>query len=98
MAGSAVAHHGPPVVARLASSLKFFGIIGHLIELLGEMSHASKRAPRWLHKFHNPKFGVLAIIMVIVGHLAEHVHQEHENHHQELRLAALEAQVAKKNS
>eukprot|EP00427_Karlodinium_veneficum_P015330 CAMPEP_0169128926 /NCGR_PEP_ID=MMETSP1015-20121227/36843_1 /TAXON_ID=342587 /ORGANISM="Karlodinium micrum, Strain CCMP2283" /LENGTH=43 /DNA_ID= /DNA_START= /DNA_END= /DNA_ORIENTATION= len=35
--------------------------------------------------------------MVLVGHMAEHVHQEEENHAQEARLAALEARAGLSN-
>mmetsp|Transcript_46702 Transcript_46702/g.144290 ORF Transcript_46702/g.144290 Transcript_46702/m.144290 type:complete len:120 (+) Transcript_46702:31-390(+) len=96
-AHSALAHPARSPWAALAGvlgKLRYLGLAGYLLEWLLEASHVSHRLHRLLHKLHSPKVQLLAITMVLAGHLAEHLHQEEENHHQEHRLAALEARLA----
>mmetsp|Transcript_62272 Transcript_62272/g.166508 ORF Transcript_62272/g.166508 Transcript_62272/m.166508 type:complete len:118 (-) Transcript_62272:42-395(-) len=91
--------HPPPhafwaLLGSILRRLRYLGLLGYALEWLLEASHASHRLHHWLHKLHTPKVQLLAISMVLAGHLAEHAHQEEENHHQEERLAALEARLA----
>mmetsp|Transcript_96571 Transcript_96571/g.295429 ORF Transcript_96571/g.295429 Transcript_96571/m.295429 type:complete len:117 (-) Transcript_96571:61-411(-) len=102
--GAVVAHqgHGKAPLAqqllRLFAALRHLGSLGYALEVLLELAHVSKRAHRALPFLHKPWMHVLAIVMVLTGHLAEHVHQEEENHHQETRLVALERQLAQAQS
>mmetsp|Transcript_50699 Transcript_50699/g.151718 ORF Transcript_50699/g.151718 Transcript_50699/m.151718 type:complete len:118 (+) Transcript_50699:59-412(+) len=90
--------HPPPrafwaALGSLLRRLRYLGLLGYALEWLLEASHASHQLHRWLHRLHSPKVQLLAITMVLAGHLAEHAHQEEENHHQEERLAAIEARL-----
>merc|ERR1719401_2919608 len=78
----------------LFTKLKRLGIAGYALEALLELTHVSKRAHHRLSFLHKPWVHLMAILMIIVGHLAEHVHQEEENHHQEVRIAMLEKKLA----
>eukprot|EP00428_Durinskia_dybowskii_P072678 CAMPEP_0170398196 /NCGR_PEP_ID=MMETSP0117_2-20130122/23274_1 /TAXON_ID=400756 /ORGANISM="Durinskia baltica, Strain CSIRO CS-38" /LENGTH=172 /DNA_ID=CAMNT_0010654739 /DNA_START=103 /DNA_END=619 /DNA_ORIENTATION=- len=82
------------MLLHLFTKLKNLGIAGYALEALLELGHTSKRAHHRFHFLHKPWVHLLAILMILTGHLAEHVHQEEENHHQEARLADLEAKVA----
>mmetsp|Transcript_63299 Transcript_63299/g.159633 ORF Transcript_63299/g.159633 Transcript_63299/m.159633 type:complete len:153 (-) Transcript_63299:184-642(-) len=75
--------------------LKYLGLAGHLLEALLELMHVSKKANHRLRFLHKPWMHLAAIGMVIVGHLAEHAHQEEENHEQEHRIALLEKNLAR---
>eukprot|EP00416_Gambierdiscus_australes_P037219 CAMPEP_0171097764 /NCGR_PEP_ID=MMETSP0766_2-20121228/47737_1 /TAXON_ID=439317 /ORGANISM="Gambierdiscus australes, Strain CAWD 149" /LENGTH=117 /DNA_ID=CAMNT_0011557011 /DNA_START=18 /DNA_END=371 /DNA_ORIENTATION=- len=79
---------------RILRSLRGFALLGYALEWLVEVTHVSHRLHRWLSLLHSPKFELLAVTMIIVGHLGEHSHQEEENHQQEERLAALESRIA----
>lgn len=76
------------------SSFKNLGILGYVLEALLEFMHINKKANRKLRILHKPWMHLAAILMIIVGHLAEHVHQEEENHEQEVRIASLEKKLA----
>mmetsp|Transcript_40923 Transcript_40923/g.61831 ORF Transcript_40923/g.61831 Transcript_40923/m.61831 type:complete len:115 (-) Transcript_40923:328-672(-) len=75
--------------------LKWLGLMSLFIEAMLESRHVSKRAHKYFHFLHKPWVHLALVIMEIVGHLAEHLHQEEENHEQEHRLHELEKVVAK---
>eukprot|EP00933_Yihiella_yeosuensis_P068726 TRINITY_DN7467_c4_g1_i1.p1 TRINITY_DN7467_c4_g1~~TRINITY_DN7467_c4_g1_i1.p1 ORF type:complete len:125 (+),score=20.90 TRINITY_DN7467_c4_g1_i1:87-461(+) len=83
-------------LAHLFVKLRYLGLAGYFLEWILEATHSSKRLHHLLHRINTPKVHLLAITMVLAGHLAEHLHQEEENHHQEDRLAKLEAAVGSK--
>mmetsp|Transcript_94491 Transcript_94491/g.211821 ORF Transcript_94491/g.211821 Transcript_94491/m.211821 type:complete len:116 (-) Transcript_94491:45-392(-) len=90
--------HAPPhalwaILGTLFRKLRYLGLLGYALEWVLEASHVSHKLHGWLRGLHNPKVQLLAISMVLAGHLAEHAHQEEENHHQEERLATLEARL-----
>eukprot|EP00429_Kryptoperidinium_foliaceum_P064238 CAMPEP_0176063624 /NCGR_PEP_ID=MMETSP0120_2-20121206/31733_1 /TAXON_ID=160619 /ORGANISM="Kryptoperidinium foliaceum, Strain CCMP 1326" /LENGTH=169 /DNA_ID=CAMNT_0017397199 /DNA_START=50 /DNA_END=554 /DNA_ORIENTATION=- len=82
------------VLLRLFTGLKNLGLAGYALEALLKLSHASHRAHHKLHFLDTPRIHLLAVLMILTGHLAEHLHQEEENHHQEARLAGLESRLA----
>lgn len=82
------------MLLQLFAGLKNLGIAGYALEAVLELMHTSKRAHHKLHFLNKPWVHLAAVLMVLTGHLAEHVHQEEENQHQEARIAALEASVA----
>merc|ERR1740122_865135 len=83
-------------IMRVLVRLKYLGLLGYALEWILEAGHVSKRLHHWLHRYklNSPKVHLLAISFVLAGHLAEHAHQEEENHHQEERMAILEARLA----
>eukprot|EP00746_Dinoflagellata_sp_MGD_P014337 gnl/MRDRNA2_/MRDRNA2_131372_c0_seq1.p1 gnl/MRDRNA2_/MRDRNA2_131372_c0~~gnl/MRDRNA2_/MRDRNA2_131372_c0_seq1.p1 ORF type:complete len:166 (+),score=28.21 gnl/MRDRNA2_/MRDRNA2_131372_c0_seq1:63-500(+) len=83
---------------RRAALLGWLGLGGHLIEWVCELTHVSKSAHRRLHGPALHRLGLFAVTCIIVGHLAEHVHQEDENHHQEHRFHILEERLKKLES
>eukprot|EP00929_Paragymnodinium_shiwhaense_P087885 TRINITY_DN48034_c0_g1_i1.p1 TRINITY_DN48034_c0_g1~~TRINITY_DN48034_c0_g1_i1.p1 ORF type:complete len:115 (+),score=14.63 TRINITY_DN48034_c0_g1_i1:131-475(+) len=84
------------VLLHFLCKLRYLGLIGYGLEWLLEASHVSKRLHHWLHRLVNPKMHLLAISCVLVGHVAEHLHQEEENHHQEAHIRALEKRLNSK--
>lgn len=70
------------------------GIAGHALEALLELTHVSRQAHRQLKLLRRPWVHFAAIVMVIVGHVAEQAHQEEENHKHQARIARLEEQQA----
>eukprot|EP00440_Ansanella_granifera_P056399 gb/GFBE01061123.1/.p1 GENE.gb/GFBE01061123.1/~~gb/GFBE01061123.1/.p1 ORF type:complete len:132 (+),score=28.60 gb/GFBE01061123.1/:1-396(+) len=82
-------------LAKLMIRLRYMGIAGYALEWILEACHSSSRLHRWLHHINTPKFHLLAITLVLAGHVAEHLHQEEENHHQEAHLADLRAELEK---
>merc|ERR1719240_390469 len=83
---------------RRAALLGYLGLGGHVIEWVCELTHVSKAAHRRLHGPALHRLGLFAVTCIIVGHLAEHVHQEEENHHQEHRIHTLEERLKKLES
>ncbi|CAE7833706.1 unnamed protein product [Symbiodinium necroappetens] len=83
------------VVAKLLIRLRYLGLFGYALEWLLEACHSSSKLHTMLHRINTPKFHLLAITMVLAGHVAEHLHQEEENHHQEAHLASLRAELQK---
>mmetsp|Transcript_27193 Transcript_27193/g.61701 ORF Transcript_27193/g.61701 Transcript_27193/m.61701 type:complete len:117 (+) Transcript_27193:77-427(+) len=83
-------------VVGILCKLRYLGLAGYAVEWILEAAHVSKRLHHWLHRFrlNSPKVHLFAITLVLAGHLAEHAHQEEENHHQEERMAILEARLA----
>eukprot|EP00435_Cladocopium_sp_Y103_P071708 s523_g38.t1 len=82
-------------VVKLLARLRYLGLLGYALEWLLEASHASSRMHKILHSINTPKVHLLAISMVLAGHIAEHLHQEEENHHQEAHLHELRMEVQK---
>mmetsp|Transcript_2175 Transcript_2175/g.5384 ORF Transcript_2175/g.5384 Transcript_2175/m.5384 type:complete len:110 (-) Transcript_2175:73-402(-) len=83
-------------LVHLFCKLRYLGLLGYAIEWLLEATHVSRRMHRWFHRLTSPRVHLLAISCVLAGHFAEHLHQEEENHAQEERIAALEAQLSSK--
>mmetsp|Transcript_29956 Transcript_29956/g.56185 ORF Transcript_29956/g.56185 Transcript_29956/m.56185 type:complete len:114 (-) Transcript_29956:154-495(-) len=82
-------------IAKLIIRLRYLGLFGYALEWLLEACHSSSKLHKLLHPINTPKFHLLAITMVLAGHVAEHLHQEEENHHQEAHLAHLHAELQK---
>ena len=60
---------------RHVRGFEFLGLFGYGIELVLELSHILPRLHHVLHGARASKFGVVAIAMIMLGHLAEHYHQ-----------------------
>ncbi|CAE7692633.1 unnamed protein product [Symbiodinium pilosum] len=82
-------------VLKLVFRLRYLGLFGYFLEWLLEACHSSGKLHKLLHPINTPKFHLLAITMVLAGHVAEHLHQEEENHHQEAHLENLRAELQK---
>ena len=67
--------------------------MGYALEWFIQLSHVSHAVHHRFKKILTPKFHLLAISFVLLGHMAEHTHQEEENEHQEARIAVLEASL-----
>ena len=80
---------------KLVARLRYLGLLGYALEWLLEACHASSRLHKMLHSIQTPKVHLLAISMVLAGHVAEHLHQEEENHHQEAHLHELRSELHK---
>eukprot|EP00927_Polykrikos_kofoidii_P021324 TRINITY_DN2020_c0_g1_i1.p1 TRINITY_DN2020_c0_g1~~TRINITY_DN2020_c0_g1_i1.p1 ORF type:complete len:117 (+),score=15.35 TRINITY_DN2020_c0_g1_i1:101-451(+) len=85
---------------RFAARFRYLGLLGYVLEWLMSATHLSQRLHRSLRQLTSPKAHLLAVTCILIGHCAEHMHQEDENHEQEARIAALESRVlgAKKNA
>mmetsp|Transcript_41651 Transcript_41651/g.90785 ORF Transcript_41651/g.90785 Transcript_41651/m.90785 type:complete len:129 (-) Transcript_41651:241-627(-) len=100
VASSVVPHghgHGMSVwqfLLHLFCKLRCLGLVGYGLEWILELSHANHKVHRRIRRYTGPKFRLLAMSMVLAGHLAEHIHQEEENHEQEDRIKALELRLA----
>eukprot|EP00930_Biecheleria_cincta_P086304 TRINITY_DN75611_c0_g1_i1.p1 TRINITY_DN75611_c0_g1~~TRINITY_DN75611_c0_g1_i1.p1 ORF type:complete len:131 (-),score=18.76 TRINITY_DN75611_c0_g1_i1:107-499(-) len=83
-------------LAKLFIRLRYLGLAGYALEWLLEACHSSHRLHKLLRHINTPKFHLLAISMVLAGHVAEHLHHEEEHHHQETHLAHLRSELAKR--
>ena len=81
------------IFLKFVARLRYLGLLGYALEWLLEASHASSKLHKILHSINTPKVHLLAISMVLAGHVAEHLHQEEENHHQEAHLEELRTQI-----
>mmetsp|Transcript_46676 Transcript_46676/g.110999 ORF Transcript_46676/g.110999 Transcript_46676/m.110999 type:complete len:118 (-) Transcript_46676:352-705(-) len=85
------------VILKLLAKLKYLGLLGYALEWLMEYAHVNHKFGRWLGRcapLRVPKAQLLAVTMIIVGHVAEHLHHGDEHHHHEHRIAELEARLA----
>ncbi|CAE8702004.1 unnamed protein product, partial [Polarella glacialis] len=78
--------------------LRYLGLAGYGLEWLLEAVHSSHRLHKLLGFVNTPRVHLIAITLVLAGHIAEHVHQEEENHHQEAHLASLQAEIEKRRA
>mmetsp|Transcript_24389 Transcript_24389/g.44172 ORF Transcript_24389/g.44172 Transcript_24389/m.44172 type:complete len:127 (+) Transcript_24389:65-445(+) len=85
-------------LARLLIRMRYMGLAGYALEWLLEACHSSSRLHKLLKSINTPKFHLLAISMVLAGHVAEHMHQEEENTHQEAHLAHLQSELEKRRA
>ncbi|CAJ1354672.1 unnamed protein product [Effrenium voratum] len=83
------------IAMKLLVRLRYLGLFGYALEWLLEACHSSSKMHKLLHGINNPKTHLLAISLVLAGHIAEHLHQEEENHHQEAHLEHLRAELQK---
>lgn len=81
------------VFIKLLIRLRYLGLAGYALEWILEACHTNKRLHHMLHRLLTPKVHLLAITMVLAGHIAEHLHHEEEVHEQEEHIAHLRAEI-----
>mmetsp|Transcript_11877 Transcript_11877/g.27043 ORF Transcript_11877/g.27043 Transcript_11877/m.27043 type:complete len:116 (-) Transcript_11877:44-391(-) len=84
------------LILKLLAKWKHLGLLGYAVEWLLEYTHVNHRFGKWLGRLvpiKPPRVGLIAVSMIIIGHIAEHLRHDEEHHHHEHRIAQLEANI-----